>query len=98
MELVSKTPFLYNASKYFKGCILVFEYSYFLLQNNDSTIRNVLDLAVEEYQKSGTQATILDALQHAIDRNGGDHDTLQKVILDVILNNRMCKLIFLMAI
>ena len=93
MELVRKISFSYILHKQFKGCILVFEYSYFLLQKNDDA-KNVLDLSVKEYQSSGTQATVLKALQHAINEHENEHDALMQVIIDIILNNRMCKLFF----
>ena len=49
---------------------------------------------MKEYETSGTQATVLSALQHAIKEHGNDHGTLMQVIIDIILNNRMCKLFF----
>ncbi|KIM50075.1 hypothetical protein SCLCIDRAFT_1225494, partial [Scleroderma citrinum Foug A] len=74
------------------GCIIVFEYSFFLLQKGgDVTSRNALDLSVKEYETSGTQATVLSALQHAIKEHSNDHDTLMQAIIDIILTNRMCK-------
>ncbi|KIM58397.1 hypothetical protein SCLCIDRAFT_1218771, partial [Scleroderma citrinum Foug A] len=72
------------------GCILVFEYSYFLLQQNGDT-SNALDLAVKEYQSSGTQATVLTALQHAINEYSNDYGVLMQAIIDIIVDNRMCK-------
>jgi len=86
--------FFYILPKYFKGCILIFEYTYFLLQQNeDTSTRNALNLAVEEYERSGTLAAVLDALQHAIEQHGDDHNALTPAITEIILNNRMCKLI-----
>ena len=90
MELVRKLPFSYVFFNPFKGCILVFEYSYFLLQQNRDA-SNTLDLAVKEYQSSGTQATVLNALQHAIEENSNYHyDVLMQVTVDIIVNNCMC--------
>ena len=77
-------------SKHFKGCILVFEHCYFLLQTN-SNAKNSLDIALKEYQQY-TQAIIFNALQDAIKKHGDDHNTLIKVITDIILTNQMCKL------
>ena len=90
MELVRNIFSSYVLPKQSKACILVFEYSYFLLQKNGDA-RNTLDLAVKEYQSSQTQATVLSALQHAIKEHSDDHDTLMQVIIDIIINNRMCK-------
>jgi len=92
MELVSMISFFYMLPKYFKGCILVFEYTYFLLQQNGDN-RNDLNLAVKEYERSGTQAAILNALQHVIQQHGDDHDALASAITEIILTNCMCKLI-----
>jgi len=91
MELVRKLPFSHVFSNPFKGCILIFEYSYFLLQTHGNA-SNTLDLAVKEYQTSGTQATVLNALQHAINENSNGHyDVLMQVIVDIIVKNCMCK-------
>ena len=79
--------------KAFQGCILVFEYSYFLLLQNEHA-RNAIDLAVKQYTNSGTQAVVLDALQHAIEQSGDDHHALTHLITEIILHNCMCKLIF----
>ena len=90
MELVRQISFPYVLPKQFKGCILVFEYSYFLLQQNGDT-RNTLNLAVEKYQSSGTRATVLSALQHAINEYSNDYDVLMQAIIDIIVDNCMCK-------
>ena len=90
MELVRELSFTYVLPKQLKGCILVFEYSYFLPQKNLNT-SSTLGLAVNEYQSSGTQAIVLDALQCAIKEHDNDHDTLMQAIIDIILNNCMCK-------
>jgi len=91
MELVRKIiSFSYVFPKQFKGCILVFEYSYFLLQQNGDA-RNTLDLAMKVYKTSGTQTTVLHALQHAIKEHSSDYDTLMQVIVDIIVKHCMCK-------
>ena len=72
------------------GCILIFEYLYFLLQSNKNQ-RHTLELAINTYQKSGIQATVINSLQDAIHQYENDHDTLSKVIIDIIINNQMCK-------
>lgn len=93
MGLVRMISFPYLFTKQFKGCILVCEYSYFLLQKNQD-IRNTLDLAVKKYKSSGTQATVLNALQAAIKAHGNDHDMLMQKIIEIIQNNCMCKWLF----
>ena len=93
MELVRHTLLHFITSQFFQGCILVFEYSYFLLQNKD--VSNALELALKEYKRSGTQAAVLRALKHAIKEHANDHQALQDIIFDIILANQMCKLFFL---
>ena len=98
MHGAGETPLLFIASKYFKGCILVFEYSYFLLQNTGNKAVNVIKLAVKKYQQSGTQATVLKALKNATKEHNNDHQALQDSIIDIILANRMCKLFLLLLL
>jgi len=96
MELVSNIFFFYMLpSKDCKGC-LVFEYTYFLLQQNRDA-KNALDLAVKEYERSGTQAAVLNALQHTIEQHGDVHHALTSAITKIILNNHMYKLILFKA-
>ena len=93
MELVSMISFFYILPKYLKGCILIFEYTYFLLQQNEDT-SSALNLAVKEYERSGTQAAVLNALQYVIQQHGNDNDALTSAITKIIFNHRMCKFIF----
>ena len=94
MELVRGTSFLQSFSQlYFIGCVLIFEYLFFLLQNNKDE-SHILKLAINTYQQSGIQATIVNSLQNAIQQHGDDYDTLFKVIIDIVLNNQMCMLSF----
>ena len=87
-------PFFHILSEQcFVGCILVFEYLYFLLQSNKDEKHASLELAINTYHTSGTQATVANSLQNAIDQHYGDnHDTLSRAIIDIILSNQMCKL------
>ena len=80
-------------AKYFKGCILLFEYTYFLLQDPKYTVNDVIDIALKKYQQSGTQSTVLSALQDALTKRHGDYKchTLHNDIIDIILHNQMCK-------
>ena len=83
--------FLSIMSKHFKGCILVFEHCYFLLQTNNNA-QNALDIALKKYQQSETQVIVFNALQDAIKKHEDDHDTLMNVVTDIIITNQMCKL------
>ena len=58
----------------------------------DRDQRHALELAVNTYQYYGTQAIVIDSLQDAIQEYGNDHDILSKIIIDIILRNRMCML------
>ena len=92
MELVRGTSFLQSFSQlYFIGCVLIFEYLYFLLQNNKDE-SHILELAINTYQQSGLQATVVHSLQDVIQQHGDDYDTLEKAVIDIVLNNQMCML------
>ena len=93
MELVRniRTFLPYSFSIVFTGCILIFEYLYFLLQNTKDQSHS-LELAINTYQNSGTQATVTDSLYDAIQQYGDNHDIFFKVTTGIILNNQMCEL------
>ena len=63
------------------------------MQSNKNP-EHALELAVNIYQKSGIQATVINSLQNAIQQHGDDHDALCKDIVDIIVNNQMCMLFF----
>ena len=79
------------SNKHHKGCILVFEYCYFLSQNNNKA-RNALNIALTEYQQSGTQVIVSNDIQDVIKKHGNNKHTLTSDITDIIINNQMCKL------
>jgi len=85
---------LSTISKFVKGCILIFEYSYFYLQAKGDQ-KNIIALAVNEYQEPSPsiQDTIIVALQHTIQEYNRDHTKLQQAIFDIIVANRMCKFV-----
>ena len=74
-----------------KGCIIVYEYSYFCLQGRGN-LQDVIALAIKQYEESGTQASVFQDLQQVLQAHDNDHVTMQSLILDIILRNRMCKL------
>jgi len=92
MVLVSYIQFLSTISKYVKGCILIFEYSYFYSQAKADQ-KDVIALAVKEYQESRIQSTVVVALQHTIQKHDKDDIKLQQAIFDIIVENRMCKFV-----
>ena len=92
MELVRGTSCLQSFSQlYFIGCVLIFEYLFFLLQSNKDEC-HILKLAINTYQQSGLQANVVHSLRDVIQQHGDDYDTLEKVIIDIVLNNQMCML------
>jgi len=90
MVLVSHIHSLSTISKFVKGCILIFEYSYFYLQAKANQ-KDIIALAVKEYQESRIQSTIVAALQNTIQEYNEEHIKLQQAIFDIIVENRMCK-------
>ncbi|KAL4066358.1 hypothetical protein V8B97DRAFT_1980956 [Scleroderma yunnanense] len=75
------------------GCILVFEYAYFYLQEKEvaGDLKETFALAVREYQKSGTQDAVQRALQVAIKECKEDKDKGTKIITDLVVKHRMSK-------
>ena len=67
-----------------------------LLQSNKDE-SYILELAINTYQQSGIQATVVNSLQNAIQQHGDDHDTLLKVIIDIVFDNQMCMLSLLVC-
>ena len=75
-----------------QGCLIVYEYSYFCLQGRGNP-KDVIALAVKQYQDSGIQANIFLKLQQVLQKHNNNCVTMEKPILDIILMNRMCKLL-----
>ncbi|KAL4082048.1 hypothetical protein V8B97DRAFT_157612 [Scleroderma yunnanense] len=88
MVLIWHIHFFPTFSKDVKGCILVFEYSYFYSQAQGDQ-KDIFVHAFKEYQNSGTQAAVCKALQQAIQQHHHSSDNLQQAIMDIILANRM---------
>jgi len=90
MVLVSHIQSLSTIYKFVEGCILIFEYSYFHLQAKADQ-KDIIALAVKEYQESRIQSSVVVALQHTIQEYNKDPIKLQQAIFDIIVDNRMCK-------
>ena len=84
---------LFTLPNDFQGVSLVFEYAWFLQQtkNPPNNPARLIDLAVKAYQTSGTQATVLNALQLAIEEHCHNPDIMTNFIIGIIHNHRMCK-------
>ena len=98
MELVSNILSIFITYKSSKGCILVFEYSYFLFLQKDRDRRSVINAAVKQYQESQIQVDVSNALQQAIREHGNNYGALKKAMFDIVVKNQMCKLIILCII
>jgi hypothetical protein len=70
--------------------ILILEYSFFLSQQGTQKSAKTLELAAAEYKTSGTPAAVQKAVKDVLSQYGGDDEKLCKMIIDIILQNRMC--------
>ena len=100
MALVRRNipPIVTLGSNYSQGVLLVFEYTWFLLQQTKDVECNhpaLIALAIKAYQTSGTQISVLNALQPAIEEHIDNHDMFTNVIIDIIHKHRMCKCILI---
>ena len=80
----------------YQGVLLVFEYTWFLLQqtkNAGNDLSTLIDFSIKSYQTSGTQTTVLNALQSTIEEHADndDYDIMASVIIGIIHKHRMCK-------
>ena len=73
-----------------KGCLIVYEYSYFHLQAKGNP-QDVIAFSVKKYEDSGTQANVFHSLQQVLLQHDCASITLQKLLFDIILRNRMCQ-------
>ena len=86
--------FLFTFLNDFQGVFLVSEYAWFLFQQTkdpDNNPARLFALATKAYQTSGTQATVLNALQLAIEEHCDNPDILTNAIIGIIQSHRMCK-------
>ena len=71
-----------------KGCIIVYEYSYFCLQGK---LQDVIALGVKQYEDSRAQASVFEDFKQVFQAHN-NHVTMESIILDIIQRNHMCKL------
>ncbi|KAI6112891.1 hypothetical protein F5141DRAFT_1063214 [Pisolithus sp. B1] len=86
---VEKFPTVQSLVEHAIGCLLVAEYSYFLMQHNDHVWKEVLSLAVEEYAASNKQDSVSMDVKAVLHDYSGDMDGLCDSIIKVTVNNRM---------
>ena len=70
--------------------ILILEYSFFLLEQGTQESAKILELAAAEYERSGTPAAVQKAVKDVLGQDHADDEELCKMIIDIILQNRMC--------
>ena len=73
-----------------KGCLIVYEYSYFHSQAKGNP-KDVIAFAVNKYEDSGIQGNVFHSLQQVLQQHDCASITLQELIFDIILRNRMCQ-------
>ncbi|KAI6015416.1 hypothetical protein BKA83DRAFT_4341667 [Pisolithus microcarpus] len=92
-NLLSKDATIQSIAKHGVACLLIIEYCYFLLLNEQSpTKQDVVPLAFKEYKSSGVAATIHQAVEVAVQQHGHDVDELCQTLLQVVLENCMSRL------
>ena len=70
---------------------LILEYSFFLSQQGKwQKSAKTLELAAAEYKTSGTPAAVQKAVKDILSQDDGDDKKLCKMVIDFILQNRMC--------
>jgi len=70
--------------------ILFLEYSFFLSEQGTHEPAKIIELTAAEYARSGTQAAVQKALEDDLSQDHADDKELCKMIIDIILRNRMC--------
>ncbi|KIM62742.1 hypothetical protein SCLCIDRAFT_24806 [Scleroderma citrinum Foug A] len=69
-------------------CIIIYEYTYFCLQLERGNPEDVIALAIKQYEDSGTQANVVQDLQHMLQEHDDDV-TMSKYMFDIVMRNRM---------
>ncbi|KAI6123637.1 hypothetical protein EDD16DRAFT_1704243 [Pisolithus croceorrhizus] len=69
-------------------CLLIFEYCYFLLQNDQSPAeQDVIPLAIKEYKGFNVAATVHQAVETAVQQYDHHVDELCQALLQVVFQN-----------
>ncbi|OAX40416.1 hypothetical protein K503DRAFT_616017 [Rhizopogon vinicolor AM-OR11-026] len=79
-------------NKSLPATILILEYSFFLSEQGTEESAKIMELAAIEYERSGTLAAVQKAMED-LSQDHGDDEELCKMIIDIILHNRMSKVI-----
>ena len=70
--------------------ILFLEYSFFLSEQGTHEPAKIMELTAAEYERSGTLAAVQNAVTDVLGQDPADDEELCKMIIDIILQNRMC--------
>jgi hypothetical protein len=71
--------------------ILILEYSFFLFQQGKwQESAKSFELAAAEYKTSGTPVAVQEAVKDFLHQDDGDDEKLCSMIMDIVLQNRMC--------
>jgi len=70
--------------------ILILEYHFFLSQQGNQESEKIMELATAEYTKTKTAAVVEKAVKDILRQDDGDEDKLCNMIIEIILQNRMC--------
>ncbi|KAI6097887.1 hypothetical protein F5141DRAFT_1067121 [Pisolithus sp. B1] len=89
VTLLGKFPTVQSIAEHAIGCLLVAENSYFLMQHGNHTWKEVLPLAVGEYQTSNIQPAISKAVKAVFYDYNGNMDGLCEGIIKVVVENCM---------
>lgn len=95
VSLLGTSPTVQSIATHAIGCLLVAEYSYFLMLHGNHLWKEVLPLAAEEYQTSDIQLAISEAVQAVFHDYNGDMDDLCEGIFKVVVENRMSNKLFM---
>jgi len=72
---------------------IILDHSFFLLQQGKDDKTQILKLAAGKYMSSHTPAAVQEAIEEVLHEHYDDTDEamLCKIIMDIILQNRMCE-------
>ncbi|KAI6156049.1 hypothetical protein EDD17DRAFT_1512766 [Pisolithus thermaeus] len=77
-------------AEHYIRCLLIFEYCYFLLQNDHSPAeQDVIPLAIKEYKGFNVATTVYPAVETAVQQYDHSVDELCQALLQVVLQNHV---------
>ncbi|KAI6115722.1 hypothetical protein EV401DRAFT_54714 [Pisolithus croceorrhizus] len=95
VTLLGKFPTVQSMAEHAIGCLLVAEYSYFLMQCEHNVWGEVLSLAVKEYTTSNIHIAVSKAVKAAFHEHNGDMHSLCGAIIKIVVENHMSNKFFM---